>query len=95
MTDSNSAQSLRKLIESVFVQEISVGTFCEHFERVYNFELEVAGLTATERSVFEELFNKVVYYSPFPEERQKIPNYLSEKDILDGVRKARDELNQE
>jgi hypothetical protein len=65
-----------------------IRTFCREFEQTYNIEVDGADLSARERTVFGELFNKVVLYSPFPEEIKIYPAYQSAEQIRDAVRTA-------
>ena len=96
MSDQNTpADRLKKLIELLLEQQLDVSTFCEQFESIYNFELERNHASPEKWAAFEELFNKVVYYSPFPEEREKIPNYLSEQEIIEAANVARNKLQQQ
>jgi hypothetical protein len=55
--------------------------FCSQFEHAYNLELDKAELSERERLAFAPLFEVVVWFSPFPEERAQIPNYRSEEDV--------------
>lgn len=80
---------LYALIERLCEGAASVEEFCSQFERTYNFEIDKAQLSDAESSAFSALFDKIVWYSPFPEERKKIPNYLGEKDILAAVNGAK------
>jgi hypothetical protein len=71
----------------------NIRTFCSEFEKTYNFEVDDAELSAQERTVFAELFNKVIYNSPFPEEIKIYPAYQSAEQIRDAVRTAQLALN--
>lgn len=77
-------RQLRRLLEAFLAAEISIAFFCSEFEREYNLELDSYLLSAVEAKAFKELFDRVVWYSPFDEERALIPNYVGE----DEVRKA-------
>lgn len=61
---------------------IDVASFCSTFERLYNFEINRNSLTSRERAALQELFDKVVWYSPIAEERAVIPGYLGEEEIM-------------
>lgn len=76
------------LMERLREGATTVEEFCSQFEKTYNLDLDKAQLSDTESIAFSALFDKIVWYSPFPEERQKIPNYLDEKDILAAVNEA-------
>lgn len=51
-------------------------------------------LTPNEEAAFERLFNEVVYFSPFPEERAAIPNYRSDEEIRQAAEAADAALSQ-
>jgi len=60
-------------------------TFCDSFEHVYNMELDKADLSPVEAKAFSGLFDKIVWYSPFEEERKTIKNYIGENEVLAEV----------
>lgn len=64
--------------------EIGYDEFRCRYEEVFNFELERASVSPEEFVTFQRLFDTVVWYSPFPEERAAIPNYVGE-DAIDAV----------
>ena len=72
---------LRQIIVSFLAGETDTGEFCRRFEEAFNFEADKAALSEQEYGAYERLFNEVVYYSPFPEERAVIPNYRGEAQI--------------
>jgi hypothetical protein len=92
MTESSPLETIRLLLNSLLNNEISVEVFCIEFEKSYNFELRQLHLSDNAHIALESLFNKVVYFSPFPNERQQIPNYLDEQEILTAARETRDKL---
>ena len=67
---------------------LDVQQFCSDVEHVHNFELNRSELTQKEALAFQELFEKVVWYSPYEEERRRIPNYLGEADIREAADRA-------
>lgn len=83
--NTNPSLHLKNLIELLLAARLDVSEFCEEYERLFNFELEKKSLPEGELRALERLFNKVVYYSPFAEERKKIPNYLGDKEIVEGA----------
>jgi len=85
---STARQRLHGLLSSVRSGQLSIEAFCSQFEATYNFELDKEELTPAEAVAFSKLFEQVVWYSPFPEERAKIPNYKSEGEILTAVIEA-------
>ncbi len=76
------------LIESFESGALDVAVFCREFEHTYNLELDKTTLSPIEASAFSDLFEKVIWYSPCPEERTRIPNYLSEEQIRAAVDEA-------
>lgn len=73
---------LQALIEQLLRGDDDVATFCAEFEQAYNLGLDHSSLSESEAREFGALFDVVVWYSPFPEERAEIPNYKSEEDVL-------------
>jgi hypothetical protein len=94
MRDLETVRVIKRLIESVLVKKMAVSAFCEEFERIYNFELEKEKLSKKEKIVLGKLFDKVVYYSSFPEELEKIPHYVSDQEIIESVKVAWSALQQ-
>jgi len=72
-----------------------VGTFCREFEQTYNFEIDSSKLSARERSVFAELFEKVTRYSPFRRDIDEYGGYRSAGQIREAVAAARSALDGE
>jgi hypothetical protein len=72
--------------------DLDVPTFCSAFERIYNLELDRKELSDHETLVFSELFDRVVWFSPYAAERREIPNYLSEEEIVNAVDAAGTQL---
>lgn len=78
-------EQLWYLINGVVDGSYEVKTFCDEFERIYNFETDKAEFTEQEKSEFEELFRMVARFSEF-EEDLKIPNmYFGKEEILAKV----------
>ena len=92
MSDMESRDRIYWLIDEYKSGNIDTQTFCTEFERLYNFELKKDLLLKVERQAFSRLFDRVVYYSPFPDERARIANYLGEDDIRAAVDDAFAEL---
>ncbi|RVU42815.1 hypothetical protein EA187_15000 [Lujinxingia sediminis] len=85
-------KNLINLMEAVLSENISVERFRGQYENFWNFELETDNLSTIECKVFEEVFDVVVWYSPFPEERAQIPNYVDEATVLRAVEDALSKL---
>lgn len=73
--------NLRQLISDFLSGEIETQAFCDRFERTFNFDTDKAALSEREHGALERLFDEVVYYSPFPEDRAVIPHYRDEAQI--------------
>lgn len=82
---SNSVDQLRELIVQAKDGTLPIPTFCESFERIYNLELDKKSLPAKEGEQLSKLFDLVVFFSPYPEELARIPNYRSEAQIRDAL----------
>jgi hypothetical protein len=79
---------LHRLLAEFRADEMDTGTFSNEFERTYNLELDKGTLSPSEAQAFGKLFERVIWYSPFPEERAKIPNYLGEEEIRSAADEA-------
>ena len=86
------SELLRKLLADYLCGRIGTPLFCSNFEQAFNFDVDRRELTARESAAFERLFNEVVYFSPFPDERETIPNYRNEEQIRQAARAAEAEL---
>src|SRR4051812_32518767 len=86
------SELLHKLLADFLAGRIDTALFCSDFERAFNFDVNRRELTPRENAAFERLFNEVVYFSPFAEERATVPNYRSEDQIRDAARTAEAEL---
>ncbi len=78
---NQASDSLRAILRSFLEGELSEREFCEQYERCYNLEADRSTVGPTESGLFEELFNEVVYYSPFAEDRRNYPGYRDERAI--------------
>jgi hypothetical protein len=89
MTEPMSGRDhLHFLIGLFLANQITIPVFCRQFETSYNFHADRAALTEVESKAFRDLFDKVAWYSPFPEERKMVPSYLSETQIEEAIRLA-------
>lgn len=80
--------ALKKLTLRVSRGEISVAEFCDKYEDLFNFEVKKTEIPLPELKVYSDLFEKVVYFSPFKDEVERIPIYFGEEEILDAARTA-------
>jgi hypothetical protein len=79
---------LHRLIYEFRAGSLDTESFCARFENTYNLELDKGTLAPAEASTLAELFEQVIWYSPFGQERQQIPNYRSDEDITRAVELA-------
>lgn len=75
------ARTLCTLIRDFLDGHLEVTSFCDQFEKMYNLDLDKGVLSPVEAEAFRVLFDKIVWYSPYPEERAQIPNYVDEGEI--------------
>ncbi|MBU4135477.1 MAG: hypothetical protein KJ690_03565 [Alphaproteobacteria bacterium] len=80
------------LIEAVQEGSMSVSDFSSAVEHEWNFGDERATLAEPQKAAVRQMFDVVVYYSPYPDERARIPNYRDEKDVLQAARQCRQSL---
>jgi len=72
--------------------EISHEEFRSRLEQLFNLELGKDEVSPVEYEALAELFDRVIWYSPFPEERQSVPNYIGEGEVDAAVMRARVKL---
>lgn len=82
------SELLHKLLADYLGGDLDTPLFCSNFEQALNFDVERRELTPNEEAAFERLFNEVIYFSPFPDERAAIPNYRSEAQIRQAAEAA-------
>ena len=70
-----------QLMERLIAREISVPEFCSLYEHHFNFDWPNRS-SEPQAELFDKLFDVVAWYTPFPEERELIPNYTGDEDIL-------------
>ena len=88
-TDPHSPRRrLYGILRQVLEGDLSVEAFCGAFEQIYNFEINRTELSLQQRDAFDTLFDRVVWYSPFEEERARVPQYLGDDEIMSAVRTA-------
>ena len=89
---SSAGGDLRDLLEAFLNGGLTANEFSRRFETAYNLDTDREALTTAEQTSFERLFDAVVWYSPFPDERAVIPHYKSEAQIEQAAKVARSEL---
>jgi hypothetical protein len=90
---SSGSKLLHKLVAEYLGGKIDTARFCSDFEQTYNFDVGSHELTAKEDAIFARLFNEVVYFSPYREDRVIIPQYRSEEQIRSAAKTAEAELS--
>jgi hypothetical protein len=89
------SELLRKLLDDFLTGKLKTETFCCDVEVAYNDAVDEAALTPSEQPIFEKLFDVVVWYSPFPEERAELPLHLkNEEQIREAALATQAELRQ-
>jgi hypothetical protein len=86
------SQLLRRLLDDFLSGKLQVETFCRDVRDAYNDAIDKGALERSEQPIFQTLFDEVVWFSPFPEERKEIPNYKSEEQIKAAAVAAAREL---
>ena len=72
---------LHRLLHQFRARALGTQDFCTQFEHTYNLELDKSTLSSNEAAAFGPLFEEVIWFSPFPEDRAEYPGYRSEADI--------------
>jgi len=89
------SQLLRKLLDEFLGGKLTSETFCRDVEVAYNNAIDEAALMPMEQPIFEKLFDVVVWYSPFPDDRAELPNHLkSYEQVRDAALTTDAELRQ-
>jgi hypothetical protein len=79
------------LMDRLLSGELTVGDFCAQYEQHFNFDWPDRSLEA-QAELFGKLFEVVVWYSPYPDERRSIPNYTGEPDVMGLVQSIRSQV---
>ena len=82
------ASTIARLLGAFRSGEIDVERFCSAYETAYNFEVDRTSLSAVQGDAAELLFNKVVWFSPFADERAKVPQYICPSEVSTAVEAA-------
>lgn len=83
-----SVTKLYELVRLAAHGQMRIDMFCEEFERAYNLQLDKNLLSGRELQAFGGLFDKVVWFSPYPEEREQFSRYLGEDEIHQAIEVA-------
>ncbi len=68
--------------------KLSVEAFCREFERGYVLELDRATIGVGEATALALVFDRVVWYTPFPRDREEYPGYVGDVEVLTAVATA-------
>jgi hypothetical protein len=75
------------LMQRVVAGQMSVADFCSGYEHHFNFDWPDRR-DCSDIQLFQELFDEIVYFSPFPRETWEYPKYRSADEILSHVRQT-------
>jgi hypothetical protein len=87
--DPQARERLLKLIRLKLGTDIHYDDFRVKYEDEFNFGLDKKAVSSHEFTVFQRLFDKIVWYSPVPEEGLEIPSYIGEAEMDAAVAEAR------
>jgi len=88
MANPQAKELILKLLSLKPGRDLSYDDFRIRYEDLFNFELARVSVSKEEFHVFKRLFSKVVWYSPFPDERARITNYIGESEMEAAVAEA-------
>jgi hypothetical protein len=82
------------LMRALVANEITPAQLSEQYEPTWNFELEAAELKEGEAAVFERVFDVISWYTPVVEDRASYPGFKDERDVLEAVSAALEDLGE-
>lgn len=82
------SQNLRGLIEGFLSGQIAVSDFCSQYEKSYNAAIDEVTLCPADYEIMTDLLRKLVWYSPFEDDRKKISNYIDENAVKNAAKLA-------
>lgn len=85
-------EKLVNLMRQVRRKELRIDEFCREYESTWNFELQPGEAGDREAELLKAVFDVVVLFSPYEEERERYPGYKSEAAVLGAVDQALQEL---
>ena len=80
-----------ELMDKLLSGELIVRDFCARYEQLYNFDWPNRR-GEVQAELFGNLFEVVVWYSPYPEEREVVPNYKNEAEVISLVQSVRSQV---
>ena len=96
MTDKplwNGSELLRKILSDFLSKRIDAALFCDNYEEAFNFQIDISELSPQEIEVFGDLFEQVVLFTPYPEEQDRYPGYLTDPEIFEAATDAQSKLD--
>ncbi|HKP75839.1 MAG TPA: hypothetical protein VJT67_09880 [Longimicrobiaceae bacterium] len=87
MSASTARDKLVALLEE-YANGRDTQEFCSAYEHAFNFEIDQGALPDSELRIFQTVFDEVVLYSPFEDDRAKYPGYRDEQAIRNVVAHA-------
>jgi hypothetical protein len=85
--------ALLEIIDAFCADRLSVQDFCERYETTFNLEINKEELDPHARIAFQELFDVVIWYSPYPQDRREYHGYEDEQAVKKAVLRARNQLS--
>lgn len=89
---SSAEQQLVELMQALMGRRIDVAAFAAQFETVLNFQADKSLLHAEDHAALSRVFEVVVWFSPFPDDRARIASYRSPDDVYRAVQQCLREL---
>ncbi len=81
------------LLTGVSNGDLGVSEFCEEFEYCWNFERRSDDLSSLEKGRLKKVFDIVVWYSPYENERERIKGYKDEEAVLSVAKEVLEALS--
>ncbi len=83
---------LHKLLADYLLGKIDTGLFCSNFESAWNFDVERQTLTEVEYAAFSQVFDAVVWWTPFEKDRAEYPGFRNDEEIRQAAVSASEAL---
>lgn len=93
MSHASAFHRLLGLVDAFLGGELSTQEFCDRFEDEFNFRTQRTDFEPGQEQIFQALFDEVVLYSPYEDDRAAYSGYRDEQAILRAARRARVALN--
>ena|SRR5579864_4361291 len=83
--ENHALKKLYELIKAAKSGSLPIQEFCDRYEIIFNLELDKPSVPASELVPLAALFDRVVWFSPSPDERKRIPHYVGENEIVTAL----------